>query len=71
MWLEKFIFCGKSAGPTTKCQKMAEHLVMKDKIPLGKYLLGAVYRLLHQVSIRLQQGKAIGNLGGPWWFIQI
>jgi hypothetical protein len=71
MWLEKFVFCGKSAGPTTNCQKMAERIVLNDPMPLGKYLLGDVYRLLHQVSICLRRGKSIGNLGGPWWFIQL
>lgn len=43
MWLEKFFFCGKSAGPTTNCQRMAESMASNNPIPLGKYLLGAVY----------------------------
>lgn len=71
MWLEKFFFCGKSAGPTTNCQAMAEVMASNQQLPLGKYLLGAVYRLLHQVGVCLRRNKPIGNPGGPWWFIQI
>jgi hypothetical protein len=44
MWLEKFVFCGKTFGPTAI---VAEQLDAGNRIPLGKYLLGAVYHLLH------------------------
>lgn len=40
MWLEKFLFCGPSCGPTTNWQHIAEALVNKRKFPLGKYLIG-------------------------------
>jgi hypothetical protein len=71
MWLEKFIFCEKTVDPTTNMQSIAESLATGHSIPLGKHLLGSVYSLLHQVSIKLSAGQPIGNLGGPWWFINI
>ena len=71
MWLEKFIFCGKAVGPTNNALKRAEALASGNLIPLGKHLLGSVYHLLHQVSVRLRNDQPISNLGGPWWFIQL
>ena len=47
MWLERFIFCGSSCGPTYNHKLMAEHLVVGADIPFGKYLLGAAYYLMH------------------------
>ena len=49
MWLEKFIFCGKTIGPTTNIQCIAELLASGNEVPLGQHLLGSVYSLLHQV----------------------
>jgi hypothetical protein len=46
MWLEKFVFCGKTFGPANY-QIVAEQLAAGNRVPLGKYLLGAVYHLLH------------------------
>jgi len=34
-------------------------------------LLGSVYHLLHQVAEKLLLGEPIGNLGGPWWYINM
>ena len=65
MWLEKFIFCGKTVGPTNNTLKMAETLASGNPVPLGKHLLGSVYHLLHQVSARLRADQSISNLGGP------
>jgi hypothetical protein len=56
MWLEKFIFCGKTVGPTTNMQSIVESLATGHLILLGKYLLGSIYSLLHQVSIKLSAG---------------
>jgi len=64
MWLEKFIFCGKAVGPTNNTLKMAETLANRNLSPLGRHLLGSVYHLLHQVSIRLRNDQPISNLGG-------
>jgi len=69
MWLEKFVFYGKTIGPTINLLKMAEDLALGNTIPLGKHLLGSVYNLLPQVSIRLRSGQSITGLGGHWWFI--
>jgi len=48
MWLERFIFCGSSYGPTYNHKLMAEHLAVGKDIPLRKYLLGAAYHLMHR-----------------------
>jgi len=71
MWLEKFIFCGKSVAPTANFQPMAEALVNGDTIPLGQHLLRSVYTLLHHVPSKLSTGQPIGNPGGPWCFINL
>jgi hypothetical protein len=71
MWLEKFVFCGSTCGPTTNMQTLAERLALGDKISLGKHLLRAVYRMLHQVSARLATNQPPSNIGGPWWFLQL
>ena len=71
MWLEKFIFCGKTIGPTNNNLKLAKNLAIGNPVPLGKHLLGSVYHLLHQVSSRLRKNQPITNLGVPWWFIQL
>jgi len=34
-------------------------------------LLGSVYHLLHEVAKKLLLGQPIGNLGVPWWFINM
>ena len=71
MWLEKFIFYGKTVGPTNTNLKLAKTLATSNSIPLGKHLLGSVYHLLHQVSSRLRKNQPITNLRSPWWFIQL
>ena len=35
MWLERFIFCGSSCGPTFNHKYLAEHLAAGNEIPLG------------------------------------
>jgi hypothetical protein len=47
MWLCRFIFCGKDNEPTLNHIVMAENLAAGTTIPLGKYLLGSVYHMLH------------------------
>jgi hypothetical protein len=71
MWLEKHVFCGKSLGPTTNPLALAETLSSRTAVPLGKHLLGSLYQLLHQVSVKLSVGEPIGNLGSPWCFINL
>ena len=36
IWLERFIFCGSSCGPTFNHKYLAEHLAAGNEIPLGK-----------------------------------
>jgi len=65
MWLDKFVFCGRSVGPTSVYLSTAERLADGGRFPLGRYLLGSVYHLLHQIAEKLLLGQPIGNLGGP------
>jgi len=71
MWLDKFIFCGRSVGPTSVYLFAAQRLVDGNRFPLGRYLPGSIYHLLHQVAEKLLLGEPVGNLGGPWWFINM
>lgn len=47
MWLDHFIFGGSTIGPSSTIQCMAKDVVYDGPIPLGKYLLGATYNMLH------------------------
>ena len=71
MWLERFIFCGSSCGPTYNHKLIAEHLAVGVEIRLGKYLLGLAYHLMHQVVTQLLKNKAVHTISGPWWLIQM
>jgi len=71
MWLDKFILCGRSVGPTSVYLSAAERLADGGRFPLSRYLLGSAYHLLHQVTQKLLLGEPISNLGGPWWFINM
>jgi hypothetical protein len=66
MWLCRFIFCGKANEPTLNHIAMAEDLAAGHLIPLGKYLLGSVYHMLHQTT-----SQKISCVNGPWWFVQM
>ncbi len=69
MWLEKFLFCGSSYGPTTNWQFVAEALESKKQFPLGKILLGYLYQMLNNASAKIAVGSVVGA-GGPWWLLQ-
>jgi hypothetical protein len=71
MWLCKFIFCGKANEPTLNHIAMAEDLATGHCIPLGKYLLGSVYHMLHQTTHLMYTSQKISCVNGPWWFIQM
>ena len=71
MWLERFIFYGSSCGPTYNHKLMVEHLIVGIEIPLGKYLLGLGYHLMHQVATQLLKNEAVHTISGPWWLIQM
>ena len=66
MWLERFIFCGSSCGPTYNHKLMAEHLAVGKDIPLIKYLLGTSYHLIHQVAAQLLKNEPVHTISGPW-----
>jgi len=50
---------------------MAEHLAVGIEIPLGKYLLGSTYHLMHQVAAQLLKNEAVHTISCPWWLIQM
>jgi hypothetical protein len=50
---------------------MATHLAAGKRIPLGKYLLGSVYHMLHQTISQMHTGQKILCVNGPWWFVQM
>jgi hypothetical protein len=69
--LKTLSFVEKSFGPTSNCQIMAKRLPLGSSFPLSKYLLGAVYNLLHLVAVSLSTNSPIGSSRGPWWFINM
>jgi hypothetical protein len=71
MWLCRFIFCGKANEPTLNHIAMATDLATGHRIPLGKYLLGSVYHMLHQTISQMHTGQKISRVNGPWWFVQM
>jgi hypothetical protein len=71
MWLCIFIFCGKANEPTLNHIVMAEDLAAGTSIPLGKYLLGSVYHMLHQTTYLMHTSQKISCVNGPWWFVQM
>jgi hypothetical protein len=71
MWLCRFIFCGKSNEPTLNHIAMATNLAAGRRVPLGKYLLGSVYHMLHQTISQMHTGQKISCVNGPWWFVQM
>jgi hypothetical protein len=69
MRLCMFIFCGKANEPTLNHIVMAKDLAAGNPIPLGKYLLGSVYHMLHQYLMHTSQ--KISCVNGPWRFVQM
>jgi dethiobiotin synthetase len=59
MWLCRFIFCGKANEPTLNHIAMTEDLATGHRIPLGKYLLGSVYHMLHQTTHLMSTSQKI------------
>jgi hypothetical protein len=68
IWLCRFIFCGKA--PLNQIV-MAEDLAAGTSIPLGKYLLGSVYHMLHQTTYLMHTSQNISFVNGPLWFVQM
>jgi hypothetical protein len=65
MWLCRFVFYGKANEPTLNHIAMAEDLVAGHLIPLGKYLLGSVYHMLHQTTFLMHTSQKISCVNGP------
>jgi hypothetical protein len=71
MWLCRFIFCGKANESTLNHIVMAKDLAAGTSIPLGKYLLGSVYHMLHQTTFLMRTSQKIPYVNGPWLFVQM
>jgi hypothetical protein len=71
MWLCRFIFCGKANEPTLNYIAMATDLATGHRIPLGKYLLGSVYHMLHQTISQMHTSQKISCVNSPWWVVQM
>jgi hypothetical protein len=71
MWLCRFIFCGKANEATLNHIVMATQLASGKRFPLGKYLLGSVYHMLHQTVTQMYTSQRIACVNGPWWFVQM
>jgi hypothetical protein len=71
MWLDRYLFYGQSYTPTFNYQVLEEKISVNLEIPLGKYLLGALYHLMNQVSQDLMKNETIPTITGPWWLLQL
>jgi hypothetical protein len=71
MRLCRFIFWSKANEPTLNHIVMAEDLAVGNLIPLGKYLLGSVYHMLHQTTHLMHTSQKISYVNDPWWFVQM
>jgi len=71
MWLERFVFCGSSCGPVYSHKVLAEQLAVGKSIPLEKYLLGAAYHLMNQITHHLLKNELVPCCTGPWWLIRM
>jgi hypothetical protein len=71
MWLEKYLFYGSSCIPNANYWYLAERLSRGADIPLGKCLIGSLYHLMHEVSLKLMMNEPIGTISGPWWLLQL
>jgi hypothetical protein len=71
MWLDRYVFCGQACAPTSNYHVLAEKITVNFEIPLGKYLLGALYNLLNKVSQYLMKNETIPTITGPWWLLQL
>ena len=60
-----------SCGLTFNHKYLVERLATGNEIPLGKYLLGSAYHLMHQVVVQLLKNELVHTISGPWWLIQL
>lgn len=71
MWLDRFLFCSQACEPTQNYLHLAEDLAAGHDIPLGKYLLGAIYSMMNQVTAQMLKHEPISCVTGPWWLVQL
>ncbi|CAL8089354.1 unnamed protein product [Prunus armeniaca] len=65
-WLCKFVFCTQANKVTLEFAHLADYLAHDGKLALGPFLLGHIYRTLHDVVTGGMKPKH----GGPLWAFQ-
>ncbi|CAL9019124.1 unnamed protein product [Prunus brigantina] len=65
-WLCKFVFCTQANKVTLEFAHLADYLAQGERLALGPFLLGHIYRTLHDVVTDGMKPKH----GGPLWAFQ-
>ncbi|CAL8175044.1 unnamed protein product [Prunus armeniaca] len=65
-WLCKFMFCTQANKVTLEFAHLADYLAQGGRLVLGPFLLGHIYRTLHDVVTDGMKPKH----GGPLWAFQ-
>ncbi|CAL8089044.1 unnamed protein product [Prunus armeniaca] len=65
-WLCKFVFCTQANKVTLEFAHLADYLAQGGRLALGPFLLGHIYRTLHDVVTDGMKPKH----GGPRWAFQ-
>ncbi|KAL6269642.1 hypothetical protein ACE6H2_026553 [Prunus campanulata] len=65
-WLCKFVFCTQANKVTLEFAQLADYLAQGGRLALGPFLLGHLYRTLHDVVTDGMKPKH----GGPLWAFQ-
>ncbi|CAL8089399.1 unnamed protein product [Prunus armeniaca] len=65
-WLCKFVFCTQANKVTLEFTHLADYLAQGGRLALGPFLLGHIYRMLHDVVTDGMKPKH----GGPLWAFQ-
>ncbi|CAL8994130.1 unnamed protein product, partial [Prunus brigantina] len=65
-WLCKFVFCTQANKVTLEFAHLADYLAQGGRLALGPFLLGHIYRTLHDVVTDGMKPKH----GGPLWAFQ-
>ncbi|CAL2228676.1 unnamed protein product [Prunus armeniaca] len=65
-WLCKFVFCTQANKVTLEFAHLANYLTQGERLALGPFLLGHIYRMLHDVVTDGMKPKH----GAPLWAFQ-
>ncbi|XP_021823203.1 uncharacterized protein LOC110764515 [Prunus avium] len=65
-WLCKFVFCTQANKVTMEFSHLADYLAQGGRLALGQFLLGHIYRTLHDI---ITNGMKLKH-GGPLWAFQ-